>query len=445
MPAPTVRRETFSSRLGLLATMIGVAVGLGNVWRFPYMVGRFGGASFVLVYVLLVAFLGVPALLAEWTLGRETRRGPVGAFRLAGLPGGQVIGWLFFGVVMFAVGYYTNAVGWVLTYGLAEAMRLVGSGFDASSALPPDAGFDGRSLAIQLVASGVLVLASMAILLRGLRRGIERASTVIIPTLFVCLLILIIRAVTLDGAEEGLRWYIGKLDWASISPAVVLAALGQACFTLSLGGTFMVVYGSYLPKDTPLAGNAVITAGADLVAGLLAGLAIFPAVFAFGLEPDSGPGLIFFTLPKVFAALPLGGLFGVVFYTGLLGAAFLSILGAFEVLIAGLVDNTRLNRRQATWTLGAVVYLTAIAPMINMRIFSVWDLTFGSGMQTFGALVTVITVAWCLNRAAALRQLEGVPHVRFLYWWLRYVVPAAILTVGIWWLLSDVLGVASAS
>ncbi len=444
MKPETARRETFSSRFGLLATMIGVAVGLGNVWRFPYMVGRFGGASFVVVYALLVAFLGIPALLAEWSLGRETRRGPVGAFRLAGLPAGQAVGWCLFGVVTFAVGYYTNAVGWVLTYGLAEATRLVGGGFDPAIALPPDTGFDGRSLAIQLTTSGLLILASVSVLLRGLRAGIERASTIIIPTLFVCLMILIARSTTLPGAMEGIHWYIGKLEWSSITPSVLLAALGQACFTLSLGGTFMVVYGSYLPKGAPLATNAVVTASADLTAGLLAGLAIFPAVFAFGLEPDSGPGLIFFTLPKVFAALPVGGLFGVVFYTGLLGAAFLSIVAAFEVLVAGLVDNTRLDRRQAVWTLGAVVFGTAIVPMINMRVFSIWDLAFGSGMQTLGALVTVLTVGWCLDRSRALRQLAGVPGVHYLYLWLRFVVPAAILTVGVWWLLSDVLGITSA-
>lgn len=433
-------RETYGSRLGMLLTMIGVAVGLGNVWRFPYMVGTFGGAAFVLLYVGIVVFIGVPALMAEWTLGRATRRGPVGAYARAGLPAGRFVGWFFFAVMLAATAYYANALGWVLHHAIGQIADLVGAPFDSGAVLPPESGFEVGRFARQVVCTGIVIVACASILIHGLRRGIERASRLLMPMLFVSLLILIARVLTLDGAGAGIRYYIGKVDLEALTPTVMVAALGQACFTLSLGGTFMVVYGSYLGKRERLSRAALWTAVGDTGAGLLAGLAILPAVIALGLDPASGPGLLFSTLPEVFARLPAGGLFGLIFYVGLLGAAFLSEIGAFEVLIAGLVDNTRLSRNGATWTLAAIVFVIAMPSMINLEIFQVWDLTFGSGMQTLGALLAVITVGWLLHRATVLDQLGGDrPGVRFLIWWLRLAVPGAILTVGIWWIVSDVL------
>jgi len=435
-------RETFGTRFGMVLTMIGVAVGLGNVWRFPYMVGKFGGAAFVLFYVLIVAFLGVPALMAEWTLGRVTRRGPVGAFVRAGLPAGRAAGWFFFAVMLAATAYYTNALGWVLYYAVGQAAHLLGLPWQDGAVLPPDTGFDAGRMLRQLVCLSSVVVACGLVLVKGLRRGIERASRVLMPLLFACLLILIVRVLTLDGAWEGVRWYIGKLEPAALTPTVMVAALGQACFTLSLGGTFMVVYGSYLSDHEPLAPAAAWTAIGDTVAGLLAGLAILPAVIALGLDPASGPGLLFDTLPKVFARLPAGGLFGLLFYLGLLGAAYLSAMAAFEVLVAGLLDTTSLSRKQAVCWMASAVIVIAIPSMSNMRVFGIWDLTFGSGMQILGALLAVITVGWLLQRASVLEQLGGGHHrrIRFLIIWLRYAVPGAILTVGIWWLLTDVLG-----
>jgi NSS family neurotransmitter:Na+ symporter len=188
----------------------------------------------------------------------------------------------------------------------------------------------------------------------------------------------------------------------------------------------------------------VLTAAGDTLAGLLAGLAIFPAVFAFGLEPGSGPGLLFATLPRVFAQIPAGWLFGFLFFTGLFGAAYLSDVASFEVLIAGLTDNTRLSRTAATWIAAALVYAFAIPPMINMRVFVPWDLTFGSGMQTLGALLAVLTVGWCIKRSDALAELAGKGLApRWLLLWIRFVIPGAILAVGLWWAATDLLGVAS--
>ncbi|MFV2007786.1 MAG: sodium-dependent transporter [Longimicrobiales bacterium] len=437
-------RETFTSRLGLVATMIGVAVGLGNVWRFPYMVGRFGGAAFVVVYLLLAVLIGIPALMAEWTLGRHTRRGSVGAFELAGLPGGRALGWIFFFAVATATGYYSNAIGWVIYHGAAELARGLGVSLNATRILPPDAGFDGASFSLQFVSTGLVIAACGLVLRRGLRSGIQKASMLITPMLFGILLLLVVRSLTLDGAGEGLAWLLLKFEPSDITGGVAMAALGQVVFSLALGGTFMVVYGSYLDDGVDLGRNAVWTVLGDTGAGLLAGLAIFPAVFAFGLEPASGPGLIFATLPQVFASMPIGWLFGSLFFLALASAAYLSAVAAFEVLVAGLADNTGIARKPATTLVSILVLLLALPPMINMRIFVPWDLTFGTGFQTFGALIAALTVGWSFKRSDALRQLanseDAGPQIRLLYNWIRFVVPGAILTVGVWWFLTDVLG-----
>ena len=432
----------------LLATMVGVAVGLGNVWRLPYMVGRFGGAAFVLLYLVFVLSIGIPALMAEWTLGRHTRRGTVGAFERAGLPGGRVLGWVFFGTVTAATAYYTNAIGWVVFHGLAESLAPFGAPLTGADILPPDEGFRLRSFLLQLLFTSLVVMAAVMVLLRGLRSGIEKASAILTPLLFLSLFVIIARSLTLPGAGAGLEWYILKFELSDLTPTVAMAALGQVIFSLALGGTFMVVYGSYLNQDDALGKNALWTVAGDTAAGLLAGLAIFPAVMALGMEPGSGPGLIFETLPRVFAEIPVGWVFGTIFFVSLAGAAFLSGVAAFEVLVAGLTDNTRLSRRGATWLMAGLVFLLALPPMINMRIFVPWDLAFGSGAQTAGVLVAVLAVGWGMKRGAVLRELgvgaDGESPGRrrlLLYYWIRWVIPGAILAVGIWWLLTDVMGV----
>ncbi len=438
----TAPRERFTSSLGIVATMVGAAVGLGNVWRFPYMVGRYGGIAFVLVYLLLAATIAIPALMAEWSLGRHTRKGTVGAFEVAGLPGGKWAGWLFFVTMIGASGYYTNAIGWVGYHMLAELLTPLGRPLDGSHILPPEEGFDLRSFGLQLAASWSIIIVGSLVLLKGLRKGIERASRWLTPVLFLGLVVLIARSLTLPGAGAGLREFL-RFDPGSLTGAVMVAALGQVVFSVGLGGIFMIVYGSYLDDSEPLGRYAVITVAGDTLAGIMAGLAIFPAVMAFGLEPGSGPGLIFSTLPEVFSRIPMGWLFGTIFFGALLGVAFLSALAGYEVIITGLTDNTRLTRRTATWITAGVVMAVAIPPMINLRVFVPWDLTFGSGAQTLGALTAVVTVGWALSRSTALAQLAGPNPTAFnrvLYAWIRYVIPAAMVAVGLWWLLTDVLG-----
>ena len=436
------QRETFASRFGAVITMVGFALGLGNIWRFPYMVGKFGGAAFVLFYVLVVLVIGVPGLMAETALGRYTQRGTVGAFERAGLPAGKAVGWFFFAIVVAATGYYINVIGWVVYYALGEIARAAGSALDVSAVLPPDTGFSGKSVLLQMACTAAVILSCVVVLVRGLRHGIERAARIVIPLLCVILVVLIWRAMTLPNAYAGVAWYILKFQASDLTPRVMMAAIGHAVFSLSLGGTFMVVYGSYLTANDNLTANAWWTAVGDTVSGLLAGFAIFPAVFALGLAPNSGPGLIFATLPKVFAAIPAGWLFGLLFFISLFGAGYLSAIAAFEVLVAALTDNTRLSRQVVVWLVAGVAFLIAIPPMINNQVFIPWDLTFGSGMQTLGALVAAVTVGWAMNRGEAIRALsEGAPRAvpNWLYLWIRWVIPGALLAVGIWWLVTDVL------
>ena len=435
-------RETFASSFGVLTTMIGVAVGLGAVWRFPYMVGRYGGAAFVLVYLLVVGLVGIPALMAEWILGRNTGRGTLGAFQRGGLPGGKFVGAFLFLVVLCAMGYYSNVLGWVGLHAIGQLASGFGIAADTASILPPESGFDTTALVLQLAMTGLVIVGCGFVIIRGLRQGIERVSRFVVPGLFVILLVLIIRSLTLEGASAGIEWYIGGFRFEELTTSVIAAAMGMAFFSMSLGGTFMVIYGSYLDRDAPIFRNAIFTGIGASLAGLLAGFAIFPAVFAFGLEPASGPGLIFSTLPQTFAAMPAGWVFGFLFFAGLFGAAFLSDVAALEVLVGGLVDNTRLSRRRAALLACSTVFVLAVPPMINMAIFVPWDLVFGSGMQVLGSLLAVITVGWSFTTARALDELSREPDgqvPRLLVWWIRIVVPISILAVGISWLVENFL------
>jgi NSS family neurotransmitter:Na+ symporter len=424
-------------------TMIGVAVGLGAVWRFPYMVGKFGGAAFVLFYLLVIFLIGIPALMAEWILGRHTQRGTLGAYELGGLPGGKYVGYFLFFVVFWATGYYSNALGWVGFHAMGELVSAMGGHLDASAILPPQQGFSLTSFLLQLLMTALVILTCGIVLVKGLRKGIEKSSKWIVPALFGILVTLIVRSVTLPGANQGIDWFIGNFRLDALKPSVMAAALGMAFFSMSLGGTFMVIYGSYLDKKAVISKNAVFTGIAASAAGLLAGFAIFPAVFAFGLEPSSGPGLIFSTLPQIFDLMPAGWLFGLLFFTGLFGAAYLSDVAAFEVLVGGLVDNTTWTRKKAVMWVCLTVYILAIPPMINMKVFVPWDLTFGSGMQALGSLMAVLTAAWFIKRYAFLKELHlGKRYFQtFLHWWLRLVIPAAILFVGVNWALESVFGV----
>lgn len=407
--------------------LLGVAVGLGNVWRFPYMMGLYGGGAFLLIYLLVVIAFGVPALIAELALGRSTRQGPLSAFATAGLPGGTVIGGvLFFGVGM-AMSYYLVVVGWIVAFlGIATA-NLVGAmdGFSSSTF-----GVLQENWPLQVFCAFLVAAGSAEVVGRGVRRGIERASSLFVPAFAVLMVLLAIRSLTLPGAWEGIRYLLSP-DWAQLDRRALLAATGQAFFSLGLGGTFFVIYGSYLGDDESLPRRALSTAAGDVAASLLAAFAVMPAVFATGLSPQSGPPLLFEVLPEACLHMPGGLVFAVLFFAGLGCVAFLSGVAAVEVLVGSITDRWEVSRRGTAWVVCMGLVVVGFPATQSLDYLFRSDQIWGSTMQPLGSVIAVAALGWGLSRRQAIAQLaaEGeVPAwVVLWYGWLRWVVPIAVL------------------
>lgn len=433
-------RETFSSRFGSLMALIGVAVGLANVWRFPYMAGSYGGAAFVGLYMFFGVILGIPAVMAEWTLGRHTRQGPAGAFVTAGMPGGRAIGILLFVTVYMATSYYTLVVGQVLFYALETFLGGAAGDAPAEFFATHLTGITGWNLSV----TAVTFLAMAGVLYMGVRGGIESVSRIVVPVVFVSLLVVILRSVTLPGASEGIRFFLLP-DLAKVNAQTVLAALGQVFFSLSLGGTFFLLYGSYLREDEDIPRMAVMTAIGDLGAALLGGLAILPAVFAMGLAPTSGPSLLFITLPGVFAAMPGGRFVGGIFFAALFLVAFLSAVAAMQVLVDSLGHYYGWSRGKSLALLVATNFVVAIPSMASSS-FLMWnDWIWGSTMQPIGSALTLVALGWFISRGKALAEINRGSSIAigsFWVFWIRWVIPAAItviLAYGWWPQLSGLL------
>ncbi len=434
-------RPEFGTRFGVLMTFIGVAVGLGNVWRFPYMVGAFGGGAFLLIYVIMLAAFGIPALMAELTLGRMTRRGPFEVFARIGMPGGRVVGWVLMVTVFMAVTYYTVIVGWVLKYFLISitgAIEHIDPETFFSSVLD---GFSG-----QFVMTAIVTVCAATVLGLGVRRGAERVSSVGIPILFLLLLVLIARSLTLPGAGQGLVYYLVP-DLSKVTPGVLTAALGQVFFSMSLGGTFMLTYATYLPGTTDLARSAIGVGVGETLAAVLAGLVIVPAAVVFGLELNSGPPLTFVTVPNIFAQLPSGALFAACFFGLLFYAAFLSDVAAFEVLVTALVDAFGWSRMRSTVGVCGAALAVGTVSMLSLDYIVTSDLVWGSIMQPVGSALALIGLAWVVGLSRGLEEVNrgaDRPVVgRFWFYWIKYVVPigiAMILVFGMRDLFRTLLG-----
>ena len=426
-------RETFGSSFGSLMALLGVAVGLANVWRFPYMAGNYGGAAFVALYVLFGILLGIPAVMAEWTLGRLTQQGPAGAFEATTMPGGRGIGMMLFFTVFMANSYYALIVGQVLFY-VFETF------FGGEAGAAPEAFFEKtlNGITVANVSVTAATFIGMAcVLYLGVRRGIEVVSQVVVPVVFVALLAVIARSVTLPGAVEGIRFFLLP-DFSRVNSQTVLAALGQVFFSLSLGGTFFLLYGSYLPKDVNIPRTAIQTAFGDLVAALLGGLAILPAVFAMGVEPTTGPSLLFVTLPGVFATMPGGTIVGGVFFGALFLAAFLSAIAAMEVLVDGVGHYFGWSRGKALAVLVVLQLIVALPSMVSSRFLAWNDLVWGSTMQPVGSALTLIALGWFVSRGKTLAEINQGSSIQigqFWIFWIRWVIPAAIVVILVsgWW------------
>ena len=412
----------------MVLSLLGVAIGLGNYWRFPYMMGSFGGGAFLAIYLLVVVVFGVPAMLAELALGRATRRGPVGAFERAGFPGGRSVGMALFVAVAMAMTYYLVVLGWILAFVVISVSALAGYGELGSGSFATVQG----SVAIQMVCSILVAAAAAMTVSRGVRQGIESISKLFLPAFALLTVLLALWSLSLPGAGAGVS-YLLTFDWQALTPQAVLAAVGQAFFSLGLGGTFLVIYGSYLPDDVALPRRALMTAGGDVLASMLAALVVIPMVFAYGLSLASGPPMLFEVLPTAFGEMTGGALFGALFFFGLGCIAFLSGVAAIEVLVSSLGDTIGMSRRRAAWAVSLSLAVLGIPAMLSID-YIVWsDLLWGSTMQPAGSVAAMAAFTWGLGRRAVRQQLSSGAELplwlRIWYFWVRFVVPVAVLLV----------------
>lgn len=375
-------RENFKSRLGFILIAAGCAIGLGNVWRFPFITGQYGGAAFVLIYLFFLLIFGFPILVMEFAVGRASRRGVGCSFNALEKPGHK---WHVAGIPMIAGNYllmmfYTTVTGWMLYY----FYRMVTMG-DLMNLSPAEVGEEfGKMLGNGPLLSFWMVVATFAglsIVALGLQRGVERVTKMMMSALLIIMFILMIRVLTLPGAGEGLRFYLlpdfAKLKEAGIGE-VVFAALGQSFFTLSIGIGSMSIFGSYIDKKHSLLTEAAHICVLDTGVALIAGLIIIPACFAFGLEPNAGPGLIFATLPNVFAQMPAGRICGAAFFLFMSFAALSTLVAVFENIVAYWMDARNVERKKAVkWNFVAITLLS-LPCALGFNVLSGFE-PFGSG------------------------------------------------------------------
>jgi NSS family neurotransmitter:Na+ symporter len=430
-----MNQQKFSSRLTTILTMAGIAIGLGNVWRFPYMMGQHGGSAFLIIYLVFVLLLAVPAISAEWSLGRATGRGPIEAYRAAfGKKSGFLVGMVLLFSIFMALCYY-NIVVANIVYSVGFATW---HGFDASTLELYQAGLarNGVQYSLAIAVTGV----SLWIVHRGLKNGIEWANKLFIPIFGLIGIYFIIMVLNLDGAMMKLRQFLVP-DFTLAGPDVWFAAMGQACFSMGISGAMGVMYGAYLRRDEKIVSTAVTTGLIDTGAAFMATLFVVPAVLVFGLNMAVGPGLLFDTLPRLFAVMPGGRWLASLFLIGWTLVALLSIIATFDAIISGLASLTedRFSRRQWTWTIGIAVAGVMLPIAWNPESIGTLDMIFGSGMFITGSLLAVIGLGWGLGKLTIHEQLgNGLsPRMAIWFsWWLRYVVPIALFAILAGYILS---------
>ena len=374
MPA----RENWDTKIGFILAASGSAIGLGNIWKFPFITGQYGGAAFVLTYLVCIALIGVPVMLIEFVLGRRTQLNPVGAFKTLA-PGTS---WFLVGGLGVASGfvilsYYSVVAGWTLGY-LFVALTGTFQQFTDSAQAAAFFGTYGGNTLYSLLTHFVFIGMCIFVVIKGIKGGIERYSKILMPVLILILIILVIRGLTLPGAEKGIS-FLFKPDFTKLNGNTILVALGHAFFTLSLGMGAMVTYGSYLRKDDNLISSAVLIVFLDTSIALLAGIAIFTAVFSFSMDPAAGPALIFHVLPAIFPKIPGGHIFGIMFFALLLIAALTSGISLLEVVISYFVDQKGWSRTKATVIFGSMIALLGIPSALSQGLLAevkIFGMTF---------------------------------------------------------------------
>ncbi len=440
---PQKNRAQFATRLGVVAVTVGSAVGLGNIWRFPYEAGAHGGAAFILLNLLFVFVIGVPVMCAEFTIGRHTGADVRTAFgklsrnRLWGC-----VGYIGIGASILILSFYSVVAGWTMEYiyrsiagfGAAHTAEALHTQFDAF------ASSNWRPAMWTLL----FLACNYAVLTRGVEKGIERTSNVLMPVLFVILVAFCIRSLFMPGASEGLR-FLFKPDLSEITPRVVVSAMGQAFFSLSLGLGCLLTYSSYFSRKTPLMKTAFLTAGLDSLVAILAGVIIFPAVFTYGQEPAAGPKLVFEVLPAIFADMPFGQLWSLLFFVLLFIASLTSTVSMSEISIAWFIDGLGMKRRSATQlNIGIAMVLGTLCALSfgclnGMRIFGftlfdLFDYVSSNLFLPVGGMLISIFAGWFLDRRVLRSELApesraGMVLMRFIVFCMRYVAPACILAV----------------
>jgi NSS family neurotransmitter:Na+ symporter len=434
-------REQWASRYGFILASIGGAVGIGNIWRFSYIAGENGGAVFLFIYLACVLLIGIPLMIAELAIGRHAQGDAITAFETTGKSGRwSLVGWLGVIAAALLLSYYAVIAGWALKYfaGAATGALWRAVGADYGGYFRQFISDRGEPLAWQ---AATLALA-MFIVAGGIRQGIERVNRILIPCLAIIIIVLAGYALSLPGSSAGVA-FLFTPDWAALrQPGVYAAALGQTFFSLGVGMAFFVTYGSYMPRTFSLPVSAAIIATGDTLFALIAGLAIFPAVFALGGNPAAGPELAFITLPQIFLGMPAGYLIGAVFFLLLSTAAITSMVALLEIPVAALTHRLGLRRRPATAGMGTFVFIIGLPSALSYGVLA--GVRFGSlgildaidhGVSNFLlptiGIGTAFCVGWRLERSLALTEADfGDSGMgRAWLWLVRVLVPAAILGI----------------
>lgn len=443
----TEKRAQFATRLGVIATTVGSAVGLGNIWRFPYEAGVHGGGAFLLIDLFFIFIIGVPVVCAEFIIGRHTGANVRGAFKMLapGKPWG-IVSYLGILASILILSFYSVVAGWTLEY-IGQSLS------DFSDIHSPEGlhrQFDifAQSNWRPAMWTVIFLLCNYLILSRGVQKGIEKMSNIMMPMLFVILIAFSINSLTMPSAAEGLS-FLFKPDFSKVTPSVLIGGMGQAFFSLSLGLGCLITYSSYFKRETPLVKTAFITAGLDTLVAILAGIIIFPAVFTFGEEPAAGPKLVFEILPSIFSNLPGGMIWSTLFFVLLFLASLTSTISMSEISIAYFQEEFGMSRRKATWlNIGIAMVLGIICALsfgmlsdftiCGLTVFNLFDYLSSNILLPVGGLIISIFVGWVLDRAVVQRELVTVNPgratiicVRLIVFCLRYLAPLCIAAVFI--------------
>ena len=428
------KRASFGGKLSVILVAAGSAIGLGALWRFPYIAGKHGGAAFLLVFLLSVLVVGIPAMLAEFAIGRKTRQNAVGAFRTIS----KRWSWLgYCGVLcaLFISGYYYLIAGWSLEYLVNSA-----TGQLYSSSLSFTEQFNEFQGSYRPLIYGIIfILMTYFIVSRGVEKGIEKASNVMMPMLFVILVVMAVRVAFMPGAAEGYRFFLSCNFAEAFKPETIMMAIGQAFFSLSVGMGCMVTYASYFKKNNNLVSTSLNVSLLTLLVSILAGLVIFPAVFSAGIAPSEGASLAFVTLPEIFNGMPFASLWSTIFFILVMLASLTSTISFNEVLTAYFAEEFKLSRRAAAiTTMGLSVALSVLtfSKLFGVDYLDVFDKLTANVMMPLGAMFTCVLVGWFLERGFMKSELTNnetvnryiAPVVVFM---LRYITPLLIFYIFI--------------